>query len=31
MGMLHIIGTLNPEAGGPPASVAVLLSYGTLG
>jgi glycosyltransferase involved in cell wall biosynthesis len=31
MRILHIIGTLNPEAGGPTESVRVLLSYGPMG
>ena len=31
MRILHIIGTLNPEAGGPTESVRVLLSYGPIG
>lgn len=31
MRILHIIGTLNPEAGGPVESVRVLLSYGPIG
>lgn len=31
MRILHIIGTLNPEAGGPTESVRVLLSYGPVG
>ena len=31
MRILHIIGTLNPEAGGPAESVRVLLSYGPIG
>jgi glycosyltransferase involved in cell wall biosynthesis len=29
--ILHIIGTLDPEAGGPTESVRVLLSYGPIG
>ncbi|MBS1823182.1 MAG: glycosyltransferase [Acidobacteria bacterium] len=31
MRILHIIATLNPEAGGPVESVRVLLSYGPIG
>jgi glycosyltransferase involved in cell wall biosynthesis len=31
MRILHIIGTLNPAAGGPTESVRVLLSYGPIG
>jgi glycosyltransferase involved in cell wall biosynthesis len=31
MRILHIIGTLSPEAGGPTESVRVLLSYGPIG
>jgi glycosyltransferase involved in cell wall biosynthesis len=31
MRILHIIATLNPEAGGPTESVRVLLSYGPIG
>lgn len=31
MRILHIIGTLNPEAGGPTEAVRVLLSYGPIG
>jgi len=31
MRILHIIGTLNPEAGGPTESVRVLLSFGPIG
>lgn len=31
MRILHIIGTLNPEAGGPTESVRILLSYGPIG
>ena len=31
MRILHIIQTLNPEAGGPTESVRVLLSYGPIG
>ena len=31
MRILHIIGTLNPEAGGPTESVRALLSYGPSG
>jgi glycosyltransferase involved in cell wall biosynthesis len=31
MRILHIIGTMNPAAGGPTESVRVLLSYGPLG
>ena len=31
MRILHIIGTLNPEAGGPTESVRVLLSYAPIG
>jgi glycosyltransferase involved in cell wall biosynthesis len=31
MRILHIIGTLNPTAGGPTESVRVLLSYGPIG
>src|SRR5260370_13618789 len=31
MRILHIIGTLNPEAGGPTESVRMLLSYGPIG
>jgi len=31
MRILHIIGTLDPEAGGPTESVRVLLSYGPIG
>jgi glycosyltransferase involved in cell wall biosynthesis len=31
MRILHIIGTLSPEAGGPTESVRVLMSYGPLG
>lgn len=31
MRILHIIGTLNPEAGGPTEAVRVLLGYGPIG
>ncbi len=31
MRILHIIGTMNPQAGGPTESVKVLLSYGPTG
>src|SRR5438067_13742610 len=31
MRILHIIGTLDPAAGGPTESVRVLLSYGPIG
>jgi glycosyltransferase involved in cell wall biosynthesis len=31
MQILHIIGTLGPEAGGPTESVRVLMSYGPIG
>lgn len=31
MRILHIIGTLNPEAGGPTESVRMLMSYGPIG
>jgi glycosyltransferase involved in cell wall biosynthesis len=31
MRILHIIGTLNPESGGPTESVRILLSYGPIG
>ncbi len=31
MRILHIIGTISPEAGGPTESVRVLLSYGPIG
>ena len=31
MRILHIIGTLNPEAGGPTEAVRVLLSFGPIG
>lgn len=31
MKILHIIGTLDPKAGGPAQSVRVLLSYGSIG
>ena len=31
MRILHIIGTLSPEAGGPTESVRVLMSYGPIG
>jgi len=31
MQILHIIGTLSPEAGGPTESVRVLMSYGPIG
>jgi glycosyltransferase involved in cell wall biosynthesis len=31
MRILHIIGTLNPESGGPTESVRVLLSFGPIG
>ena len=31
MRILHIIGTLDPAAGGPSESVRVLLSFGPLG
>ena len=31
MRILHIIGTLNPAAGGPSESVRALLSFGPIG
>lgn len=31
MRILHVIGTLNPEAGGPSESVRVLLGFGPIG